>query len=156
MKKIALLALLLSSASCKCLDFGGKDEKAWELQFFWDRAPAIGKEDPKNPGFDTDGNKIPSPEIYATYYFPDIHAGFAGEIKPKARMTPVVGVELLEFKIPYARWFNLQVQGGADIVSIYLGKRFTSIIEVTVGPWVGRDFELDDWAYGLGGTLIKF
>lgn len=155
-KKLVLLGVLLSSASCKYMDFGGDDKKQWEFQFFWDRAPEIGEEDPKNPGFDKDGNKIPSPEVYATYYFPDIHAGLGAEIGPKARITPVVGIELFEFKVPYARWFSFQVQGGADIVNVYLGKRLTSIFEVTVGPWFGRDFEQNDWAYGVGGTLIKF
>ena len=153
-KFFPILFLLL--ASCKYLDFGGDDKKSWELKFFWDRGPSIGEEDPNNKGFDKDGNKIPSPEVYATYYMPDIHAGLNGEIRPKGRVTPTVGVELLEFKVPYARWFNIQVQGGANLVDVYLGKRLTSIFEVTVGPWVGWDFDQDAWAVGVGGTLTKF
>jgi hypothetical protein len=148
--------LLCSLPGCSYLDFGGNDEKQFEVRFFWQNGPSIGPEDPDNPGFDKDGNKRPSPEVLATYTFPDIHAGMNGQIGPKGRITPTMGIELVEVKVPYLRWFNLQVQGGYQLVDLYLGKRFTSIFEVTVGPWIGWDFEADATAWGVGGTLIKF
>jgi len=155
MKRLAPLAFLLL-ASCKFLDFGGDDKQSFEFRFFWDRAPAIGAEDPENPGFDKDGNKIPSPEVYATYYMPDICTGLNVVVQPKGRITPVLGVELAEFKLPYLRWFSVQVQGGAQLVDVYVGKRLTSIFEVTIGGWYGWDFEERDWSWGVGGTLLRF
>lgn len=151
-----LPAAFLFAAGCSYLDFGGNDEKDFELRFFWDRAPSIGEEDPDNPGFDKDGNKIPSPEIYATYYFPDVTAGIHATIKPEPRFTPTVGVELFEAKLWKARWFSAQVFAGDQLVGFGFNKRLTSMFEVTVGPFVGRDFEEDEWAWGVGGTVLKF
>jgi hypothetical protein len=37
-----------------------------------------------------------------------------------------------------------------------MGKRLVSVFEVTAGAWVGWDFDEDDVAWGVGGTLIKF
>lgn len=154
---VGLLALaFLPTSACRFLDFGGDDGKVVELRFFWDRAPAIGAEDPENPGFDKEGNKIPSAEVYATYYMPDVCSGLNVLVQPDARITPVVGVELLEFKLPYVRWFSTQVQVGNQLVDVYVGKRLTSIFEVTIGGFVGRDFEEDAWTWGIGGTLLRF
>jgi len=146
----------LSLSACRFLDFGGDDKKAFELRFFWDRAPAIGAEDPENKGYDKDGNKIPSPEVYATYYMPDICTGLNVVVQPTARITPVLGIELCEFKLPYVRWFSVQLQAGSQLADLYIGKRLTSIFEVTIGGFVGRDFETNDWAWGIGGSLLKF
>lgn len=148
--------LLLSIASCKYLDLGWDDKSNWELKAFWDKGPSIGEEDPANKGYDKDGNKIPSPEVLATYSFPDIHAGLAVEVTPKVKITPTMGVNLVDFKVPYLRWFEIQAQGGANMVDVYLGKRLTSIFEITVGPWFGYDFVSHGRAAGVGVTIIKF
>lgn len=155
--KIFFAAILaLSTASCRFLDFGGDNEKAFEARFFWDRIPKIGEEDKDNPGFDKDGNKIPSPEVLATYYFPDVVTGLNVVVQPSARMTPILGVELGEFKVPYLRWFSVQFQGGADLGTLYVGKRLTSVFEITMGPWIGWDFQENERAWGIGGTILKF
>lgn len=156
MKAIFIHALLMLISGCSILDFGGNDAEPFEIRTFWSQGPSIGQEDPNNPGFDKDGNKIPPPEVLATYQFPDIHAGISAVIQPKPRFTPTIGIELCEVKLPYIRWISLQAQGGADLASIYAGKRLTSIFEVTVGPWFGRDFREDGWSWGVGGTVIRF
>jgi hypothetical protein len=149
--------LFLFAAGCSYLDFGGNDEKDFELRFFWDRVPfRIGEEDPNNPGFDKDGNKLVSPEILATYYFPDVTAGVYAVVQPEPRITPTVGIELFEAKLWKARWFSAQVFAGHQLVGFSFNKRLTSIVEITAGPFVGRDFGEDEWAWGIGGTLLKF
>lgn len=155
MKTLLLLALPLL-CGCGILDFGGDDSKSFEFRPFWSNGPSVGDEDPENPGFDKDGNKIVSKEVLATYTFPDIHAGLHAVVAKEPRITPTVAVELFEVKVPYARWFSAQVSGGDQLVDFYLGKRLTSIFEVTVGPFAGWDFETHDWTWGVGGTVLKF
>lgn len=155
MKWLAPLVFLFL-ASCKFLDFGGDDKKAFEFRFFWDRAPAIGAEDPENPGFDKDGNKIPSPEVYATYYFPDVTAGLHVTIGTDPRLTPTVGIEFFEAKLWKLRWFSGQIFAGDQLVGFGFYKRLTSIYEITVGPFVGYDLDEHDWTWGCGGTLLRF
>jgi len=77
-------------------------------------------------------------------------------VQPKGRFTPTVHVELCEFKTPYLRWFSVQAGAGDQLAEVFLGKRLVSVFEITAGPWFGRDFEEDAWAWGVGGTLIKF
>jgi hypothetical protein len=156
MRKLVLLLPLL--CSCGILDFGGDAGKDWEFIAFWDQGPSIGEEDPENPGYDKDGNKIVSPEVVATYTFPDIHAGYAwldGKDEDPI-MTPTINLELAEFKVPYLRWFNIQAGAGAGEAHIYVGKRFTSIIEITAGPLMGYRFDENEWVFGIQGTLIKW
>jgi len=154
--KFCLVLAALSCASCKYLDFGGDDEKAFEARFFWDRIPKMGEEDPENPGFDRDGNKLPSPETLVTYYMPDVSVGMALEVQPQARLTPLMSLEVMEFKVPKLRWFSVQLMAGMDMIGLYCGKRFTSILEITAGPWFGRDLIEDDFAWGLSATIQKF
>jgi len=150
---IGLSAFLL--AGCGVLDFGGDKEKPFEFDSFVFHLPVQGS-DPDGDGYDEDGNKIVSPEVAATYAFPDIHAGYAWIDGKRQKLTPTLNVELFEAKVPYLRWFNGQVGAGSDEVHFYLGKRFTSIFEVTAGPMVARRFDEDDWVFGVQATLIKF
>lgn len=158
MKKFLPVSFLLI-ASCRFLDFGGHDEKAFEFRLGWDRGVNIpGKPDPNSPGghYDKDGNYVPdNPDVVATYTFPEIVAGIYGTLKDP-RFTPGVGFELFEVKVPYARWFSGQVFAGNQLAGAYLGKRWTSIVELTTGVFFARDFEDDDWTYGIGATITKF
>lgn len=147
---------LLVLPGCSILDLGEKDDEPWEFRLGWDKGIKIGEEDPDNPGFDRDGNKIVSGEVLATYTLPDVHTGIAWVNGEDPRITPTVNVELCEFKVPYLRWFSVQVGAGSQEAHIYLGKRLTSIFEVTVGPMLVRRFDEDDWVWGIQGTLIKF
>lgn len=153
---LAVLPLFSACGIGRYLDFGGVDKKPFEVRFFWDRGPKIGPEDPSNPGYDKDGNKIPSPGVAATYFFPDIHAGMAWIDGNKQLLTPTINIELMEFKVPFLRWFIVAVGAGSQEVHIYLGKRITSVLETSIGPMIVYRFDEDDWSYGFQGTLIKF
>jgi hypothetical protein len=167
--KTFLLVLVLAASGSGCslmsaLDFGGDDKVAWEFHWGWEHG--IHDSTAKPGQVDKDGVYKPeTPEVDAILGFPNIHAGIAGEIRPKPRMTPTVQVEVLRFKVPALRWWEIQVGAGAQMANIYLGKRLVSVFEITAGPWVGWDFDeshrhgpnfLDKLAYGLMFTLIKF
>lgn len=155
MMGMAAFVLLSGCNVMRALDFGGDPAKAWDFRFGWDKG--IEKSKAKPGGIDEHGVYQPeTPEVDAILSFPDIHAGMMGVVQPAGRFTPTVQVEILEFKVPYARWFSLQAGAGNQLVDLYLGKRLVSVFEITVGPWIGWDFEEDAKAWGIGGTLIKF
>lgn len=160
MMKLALLlapALLSGCSVLSALDFGGDDKKAWEFRFGWDHGVAQAAAGTKPGAVDENGVYKPeTPEAESILGFPNIHAGVAGEIYPKGRITPVVQVTACDVKVPYLRWFSVQVGAGANLAEVYIGKRLVSVYEITAGPWFGRDFDTDRWAYGVAFTLIKF
>jgi hypothetical protein len=162
---MSVLALpLMGCGLMKALDFGGTDEKAFEFHFGWEHGIHDGSAPPGK--VDKDGVYTPeTKEVDSILGFPNIHAGLAYEIQPKGRITPTVQVEAFRFKVPELRWWEIQVGAGAQIVELYLGKRLVSVYEVTVGPWVGWDFDeshkqgpgfFSKLAWGVGFTLIKF
>lgn len=139
------------------LDFGGDDNKPFEAEMFWDRWPEIKEEDPKNPGFDADGNKIPKPETYITMYFPKITAGASGTVYgDKSRITPTVGIVAADLKAPYVRWWQVEVIGGADMVGVGLFKRWTSVFEFDTGVTYFWDPSTHKWGLAAGFTITKF
>lgn len=156
-----LLALSLALAGEGCSFLGSLDqmhnqEPAWELHLTWDRTEKIGPEDPANPGFDKDGNKIPKPETAALFNFPPITAGLEMTVLDRVKMTPTVGIALLDLKVPYARWFDVQVFGGYQQAGLGLYKRFTSIIEICAGVGVVWDFDRRRPLPVIGVTITKF
>lgn len=155
---VALLTALGILSGCsvlRALDFGGDAKKPFEFRFGWEKG--IEKSTAKPGQVDPNGVYQPeTPEVDAILSFPDVHAGIMAEVQPKGRFTPTVQIEAFEFKVPYVRWFSVQIGAGYQMVDAYVGKRLVSVFEITVGPWVGRDFEEDAWAWGVGGTLIKF
>lgn len=149
------LALCQGCSVLRALDFGGDDKKAFEFRWGWEKG--IETSSAKPGKVDEHGVYKPEdPAVEAILGFPDIHAGLMGVVQPKGRFTPTVQVEVLEFKLPWLRWFGVQVGAGDQIVDVYLGKRLVSVFEVTFGPWFGWDFEEGAKAWGVGGTLIKF
>lgn len=148
------------------LDFGGNDKKAFEFAWGWEHGVSKAKAGTEPGKTDDQGVYKPeTPEAEAVLGFPNLHAGIAGEISPKGRVTPTVAIEVFAVKFPYVRWWELQVGAGANIVEVSFTKRLVSIFEVTAGPWAGWDFEeshkhgpnfLDKLAWGVTGTLIKF
>jgi hypothetical protein len=152
----AIILLFPLLPGCAYLDFGWDDKTSWDFKPFWDTGITIGEEDPENPGYDKDGNKIPSPEVLATYTFPDVTAGMHVLIGRDARITPTVGMEMFETKLGPTRWWSGQFFGGNQVAGFGLYKRWTSIYEITTGPFVCWDFEARGLNYGVGFTLIKF
>lgn len=139
----------------RALDFGGVDEKPFEFRFGWQRGIEEGKGKPGT--VDERGVYKPEdPAVEAILSFPDIHASMVFVVQPESRFSPGVAVELFEVKVPWARWFTFQAGGGNQLAYVYAGKRLVSVFEISVGPWFGRDFEEDAWAWGIAGTIIKF
>jgi len=152
---LAAVAILSGCSVLRALDFGGDAQKPFEFRFGWEKG--IEKSAAKPGQVDKDGVYQPeTPEVEAILGFPDIHAGIMVEVQPKGRVTPTVQIEACEFKLPYVRWFSVQAGAGYQMVNAYVGKRLVSVFEITFGPWVGWDFNEDDWAWGVGGTLISF
>jgi hypothetical protein len=147
--------LLTGCSVLRVLDFGGDDKKPFEFRLGWDKGVEHSTAKPGQT--DDQGVYQPeTPEVEAVLNMPNINAGMAAEIQPQPRITPTVSVEAFSFKVPYARWFSVQAGAGDQLVNVYIGKRIVSVFEITVGPWVGWDTEKDDWAFGIGGTIIRF
>jgi hypothetical protein len=152
---LALVPFMFGCSVMRALDFGGDDKKPFEFRFGWEHGIEIpaGKPGTTNP----DGTYVPeTPEVAAILGFPDVHAGMNVVIQSKPRISPTVGIEVCEFKVPCLRWVSVQVQGGTDLADIYIGKRLVSVFEITVGPWIGWDFSENEVCWGVGATLIKF
>lgn len=152
---LALVPFVLGCSVMRALDFGGDPGKPFEFRFGWQHGieNASGIPGTTNPA----GTYVPeTPEVDAILGFPNVYAGMNVVIRPDARLTPTIGVEACSFKVPYLRWFSVQAQGGANLADIYVGKRLVSILEISVGPWIGWDFDNRKVAYGVGGAIIKF
>lgn len=111
------------------------------------------------PGtFDDDGNYIPeNPEIAWTYKVPDLASGAIFDIQSQ-KVSPSIQVELLEFDthIPYLNTFKVDFGVAYQRAYIYVGHLFTNIFEISIGGWLGYNFEDREISYGIGFTIIKF
>ena len=152
---IGIAPILSGFAFFRALDFGGDPGAPFEFRWGWDRGIEQGSGKPGT--VDERGVYRPEdPAAEALFSFPSIHGGIAAEVKPEPRMTPTVGVEILRFKVPWARWWILQAGAGSQLAEVYLGKRIVALIDVTVGPWIGWDFEERERAWGLAATMVRF
>ena len=153
----SLLLFLILSLLSGCAEFrpGFIRDDSWGTDEITDED----FDGPLNGHFDDEGNWIPDDATIAwTYQIPDISAGFAFDIK-SLDATPSIQVELLEFDIPGLRWFRTwKLDAGVAYQRAYgyLGPRLTSIFEISVGGWVGWNWEDNELAYGVGFTIIKF
>ena len=113
---------------------------------------------PLNGSFDEEGNWIPDdPKIEWTYKIPDIGAGFIFDAST-LDFTPSLQLEVLEFDtpIPYVGTYKLDLGVGYQRTYVYFGPLLTSIFEISVGGFVGWNWEEEDLSYGVGFTIIKF
>ena len=150
MRYLACFLFLLTGCISVPLDFGGDSEKSFEWRWGWKQNKPAAQPSDEKPPFE-----VP-PEVEATYTFPDVTAGANAAVAPDFKFTPTVGVEIAEFKVPALRWFTIQAQGGYQLMDVYVGKRWTSVVEITTGAWFGYDFDEHDTTWGFGATLIKF
>lgn len=170
---IFLLCSALTLPGCASFRPSFISDNSWELEN--NRQPLNENEDapeneeerdltddidgPLGGHFDEDGNWIPdNPSIPWTYQIPDISAGSIFDIST-LEVTPTIQVELLEFDTPLpwpVRTYKLDAGVGYQRVYLYLGPRITSIFEISVGGFVGWNWDEGDLSYGVGFTLIKF
>lgn len=150
-------ALLGGCSIMRALDYDGNPKKSFEIRAGWDHGIETSKAKPGE--VDKDGVYQPETEgVDAILSFPGISTGLAWEARPDSRVTPTVGMEIFRVKtpIPYARWWVFQVGGGAQLAEVYAGKLLVPVVDVTVGPWVGWDFNERKWAVGAQITIFKF
>jgi len=158
MRRSRLLLFLILSLLSGCAQFrpGFIRDDSWTTN---DEILDSDFDGPRNGHFDDEGNWIPDDiTIEWTYTIPDISAGFIFDIA-SLDATPSLQIELLEFDIPGLRWFKTwKVDAGIGYQRAYgyLGPRLTSIFEISVGGWVGWNWEDNELAYGVGFTIIKF
>lgn len=152
----AVVGLFMTGCSVlSALDFGGDPKSDWEMHFGWEHG--IHDSTAKPGQVDDKGVYKPeTPEAESILGFPNIHAGMAWQIRPVGRVTPTVAVEACRVKVPYLRWWELQLGAGNQLVEASFTKRLVSVFEVTAGPWLGWDFDRQALAWGLCFTLIKF
>lgn len=155
LKTLLAIVLGVSLAGCAALDFGGDPQSSWEAHFGWehgihDSAAKPGQVDDKGI------YKPETPEAESILGFPNIHAGIAVQVEPQTRVTPTVAVEIIRVKVPYLRWWELQIGAGNQLVEASFTKRLVSVFEITAGPWIGFNFDRHAVAWGVCFTLIKF
>jgi len=158
-KIIVLLCLLLSLNLAGCAEF----RPSWIREDSYDISEGEITEDdfdgPLRGHFDEEGNWIPDePTIEWTYKIPDLSAGSIFDIAT-LDVTPSIQIELLEFDIPflpYLRTWKFDAGVGYQRVYLYGGPLITSIFEISVGGFVGWNFEDRKVSYGVGFTIIKF
>lgn len=156
-----LLALILSNFLSGCAEFrpGFIGDESWRVE---SDELTITDEDfdgPLGGHFDSEGNWVPDDAtIVWTYCIPDLSAGFLFDIN-SLDVTPSLQIELLEFDIPfgkYLRTWKLDTGVAYQRLFVYLGPRITSIFEISVGGFIGWNFEDRELSYGVGFTIIKF
>ncbi len=161
MKKLLVLILLsfllLSSPGCAEFRPSWISEESYEVS-----DNEITDEDfdgPRNGHFDDEGNWIPDePTIAWTYKIPDLSSGALFDAAT-LDVTPSLQIELLEFDIPflpYLRTWKLDFGVGYQRTYGYFGPLITSIFEISVGGFIGWNWEEEDLSYGIGFTIIKF
>jgi hypothetical protein len=155
-----LMAAVVGLSLCGCkvlaaLDFGGDPKSDWEFRWGFEH----GIHDSSAPPGQVDDRGIykpETPEVDSILGFPNIHAGVAGQVRPAGRVTPVVAIEACRVKVPWLRWWELQVGAGNQLVEASFTKRLVSVFEVTAGPWIGWNYDFHALAWGFCFTLIKF
>lgn len=139
------------------LDFGGVEKEPFEFRLGTDHGIHQAAEGTKPGGVDANGVYQPeTKQADALLSFPNVHAGFCVEVRPKFHLTPIVNLEVCSAKAPYVGWWEVQVGAGTNLAEVYLGKRLLSVWEVTVGPCFLRDIDEHRWGWGGIGTMIKF
>ena len=153
-----LLFLILSLLLSGCAEFrpGFIRDDSWGVD---DEITDEDFDGPRNGHFDEEGNWIPDDAtIEWTYAIPDISAGFIFDVN-SLDATPSLQIEIVEFDIPglkYLRTWKFDAGVGYQRAYGYLGPLLTSIFEISVGGWVGWNWEDNELAYGIGFTIIKF
>jgi hypothetical protein len=160
-RSLILLLFFLLSALPGCAEF----RPSWIREDSYsvgDGATEITEEDfdgPRRGHFDEEGNWIPDDgTIEWTYKIPDISSGFIFDVATQDA-TPSIQVELLEFdipKLPYFATWKLDAGVAYQRAYLYFGPLITSIFEISIGGFVGWNWEDEELSYGIGFTIIKF
>ena len=92
---------------------------------------------------------------------PDIKAGIQYQFNEET-ISPTVGFEVYELDIgkfvPWVNHFDVSLDLGAadDVPFATLQWIIFPVVELSIGPFFGRNLEEDEWEYGIQGSIIKF
>lgn len=158
MKNILVAAMLLLSG-CSVLQPSFINENALAAKDSGERIKGI--DGPVNGHFNDDGEWIPDdPLVASTYKFPDVSAGFIVDVGDlhEVVVAPSLQIEILEIDTHMSFLGTLKADLGVSFMRgyIYVGKLFTSILEISAGFFIGWDFEDKEPAYGIAATIIRF
>lgn len=98
-----------------------------------------------------------SPTIETTYDIPDISSGLLYDLQTN-RLRAGMSLEIFDDTIiPYSSYPLKSTVGAAeDLTFLTFTVRFTSIIEVSAGPFVGYDFQEKSGVVGISAFITKF
>ena len=155
----ALLAVALLLSGCAQFRPGWISENSFDVEIAEGTINEGDFDGPLGGHFNDEGEWIPDDATIGwTYRIPDISAGFIFDI-PKLEAIPSIQVEIIEFDIPFIRYFKTwKVDFGVAYQRVYgyIGPRITSIFEISIGGFCGWTWKDEELAYGLGFTIIKF
>ena len=133
-----------------------KAEPALDFRWAWDKGVATpGKPGKINPEYDDKGNLIVPKEVSQTYQVPDVLSGFAWDVTTD-ELRALVAVEVFEVKLASTGWWAGGLMASPEFVGAYFDKRVTSVIEVQMGVFGGRDLAEDEYTWGVNALIIKF
>ncbi len=116
------------------------------------------KDDPRKCFEDPKGNGkvVPKdPDVRRTFSFPPVKAGFIIDFKHKD-ILPHISVEVVEFTVPRVGDFAVDV--GVAVSRVFTALSWELIPFIKAGPsiWIGYNVKENDYAYGVGITLLDF
>ena len=77
--------------------------------------------------------------------------GKGGEIKP------AIGIEIFHDRSkPRRHKWKFELQVAEDELALGVGRIVVPVVNFTIGPYVGFNFEYDDWTLGIRGGIFKF
>lgn len=125
---------------------------------------SLAEEDPKcedDPracfdGFDPDGGIITKDgEAERTFSFPPVKAGFIVDIHNKD-ILPHISAEVYELDVPWNGNMAFDVGVAASRVFTSLTWEFLPIVKAGPSIWAGYNVKENDYAYGVGFTMLDF
>lgn len=95
--------------------------------------------------------------VETTYEMPEIDSGFTYDVNTD-RMRGVLSVEFLDnANLPLTDYpMKSNFGTGEDLIFVSSTVRLTSIFEVSVGPFVGYDFNKNQHVVGVIGLVTEF
>jgi len=116
------------------------------------------KEDPRVcfNGFEDDGTIIPKdPKVKRTFSIPPIKAGFVVDLHHRD-ILPHISIELLDFTLPYAGDFALDVGVATSRVMFVFVWEVIPIVKIGPSVWAGYNVRENAPAFGLGFSVLDF
>lgn len=107
-------------------------------------------------GFDPDGGIITRDgEAERTFSFPPVKAGFIVDVYNRD-VLPHISAEVYEWDVPWNGNIALDVGVATSRVITSLTWEFLPIVKAGPSIWAGYNVKENDYAYGVGFTMLDF